>query len=146
MTLDGVRDRIGGKVLAPDGAMECSHGWSSARCKAGGAQPVDLFAPQQSRPGRGGGKFRAQKQCRRASSSRLVVSHTCQLNGRILRPSGAKRGMMYRLSTGFASGRYAAAPLHPWLQPVAPPGREFAPDGERSFPTGTAADIVTDPG
>ena len=27
--------------------------------------------------------------------------------------------MMDRFSTGSASGRYAAAPLHPWLQPVA---------------------------
>ena len=39
-------------------------------------------------------------------------------------PLRGEKRMMNRFSTGSASGRFAAAPLHPWLQPVAPPGRE----------------------
>ena len=38
-------------------------------------------------------------------------------------PLRGEKGKMNRFSTGCASGRYAAEPLHPWLQPVAPPGR-----------------------
>ena len=38
-----------------------------------------------------------------------------------------------KLSTGCASGRYAVPPLHPWLQPVAPLGRERTPPGSQWY-------------
>ena len=38
-------------------------------------------------------------------------------------PAGASGNDNTRsVSTGCASGGYAAAPLHPWLQPLTPPG------------------------
>ena len=81
-------------------------------------------------------------------------------------PLRGERGMIYRFSTGSASGCYAATPLHPWLQSAAPPGRKLAALGPQrvagratssgqgkslTCPTrlpasGTAADTVTDPG
>ena len=39
-------------------------------------------------------------------------------------PLGREDDEEYPFSTGSASGRSAAAPLHPWLQPVAPFGAE----------------------
>ena len=57
----------------------------------------------------------------------------------LLRPAGAKKGGKPRplfphpLSTGSASGRRAAPPLHPWLQSAAPLGLK------RRTPAGTQA-------
>ena len=73
-------------------------------------------------------------------------------------PLRGEKRMMNRFSTGSVSGRFAAAPLHPWLQPVAPPGRERVAGRATSSgqgkslicPTwlsasGTPADTVTNP-
>ena len=49
-----------------------------------------------------------------------------------------KRFLSVPLSTGCAAGRSAAAPLHPWLQPVAPLGRRQcrvgSPDPRVNYP------------
>jgi hypothetical protein len=43
------------------------------------------------------------------------------------------------LSTGFASGRIAAAPLHPWLHPFAPLGlKQRTPEEHGNPPLGLA--------
>jgi hypothetical protein len=38
-------------MLRPNGAQECSHGWSAARVFAGGAQPVEAEFLSLSCPG-----------------------------------------------------------------------------------------------
>ena len=43
-------------------------------------------------------------------------------------PLRGEQEMMRRFSTGSAAGRCAAASLHPWLQPIAPPGRQVTLD------------------
>jgi len=61
---------------------------------------------------------------RRATAGGAEESLSPRRFGTLLRPYGAKRIRNIRfLSTGSASGRSAAAPLHPWLQSVAPLGR-----------------------
>ena len=55
-------------------------------------------------------------------------------------PRRGEKRMMNRFSTGSASGRSAAATLHPWLQPVAPPGRERVAD--RATSSGQGNDQV----
>jgi hypothetical protein len=47
-------------VLRPNGAADCSHGWSTGRHMAGGAQPVEAFVFQHIRPFRGGGMCRTR--------------------------------------------------------------------------------------
>ena len=37
-------------LFGPNGATGCSHGWSTGRCTAGGAQPVEKFVFQCARP------------------------------------------------------------------------------------------------
>ena len=54
-------------------------------------------------------------------------------------PLRGERGMMDRLSTGSASGRSAATPLHPWLQSVAPEGRERVAGRATSTPGRTTS-------
>jgi len=65
----------------PNGAAACCHGWSTARCKAGGAQPVGAFVFQHICTFRGGGM------CRTRGGS---VSF--RQFGSLLRPYGAKNG------------------------------------------------------
>ena len=63
-------------------------------------------------------------------------------SGNLLRPAGAKKGTKgpgalfpHPLSTGSASGRSAAAPLHPWLQSAAPLGRKGEKRAGDPFPS-----------
>ena len=63
-------------------------------------------------------------------------------SGNLLRPAGAKKGTKgpsalfpHPLSTGSASGRSAAAPLHPWLQSAAPLGRKREKRAGDPFPS-----------
>ena len=58
--------------------------------------------------------------------------------GNLRRPAGAKKGKTrplfpHPLSTGYASARHAAAPLHPWLHPAAPLGRKDEDEEPASF-------------
>jgi hypothetical protein len=71
---------VGTAVVRPQGAVDCSHGWSTGRCTAGGAQPVGAFVFQHIRPFRGGG-------CA-GTCDGSVSFRRC---GQLLRPAGAKR-------------------------------------------------------
>ena len=48
----------------PDGASECSHGWSDGAAQPTGAEPVEGFSPPLSRP-----KGAKEHQCRGLSSA-----------------------------------------------------------------------------
>jgi len=132
---------------SPTGAADCSRGWSDAAF--GVAQPVGAFAFQHVRPG-GAAECRdalrisrthiAHRTRRRAPGAFAGV-RTGSPSPRPIRlrsepalslpkgQAGRKNGkeswifLSHPLSTGSASGRNAAAPLHPWLQSAAPTGR-----------------------
>ena len=102
----------GGTHAVPGGDTECSHGWSAA-------QSVEKVAPHGPPPR---GCVRASG---RAGASLDLTSGSVRPLGNVLRPSGASRKGKIS-STGSASGHVVAAPLHPWLQSVAPLGPKSA--------------------
>ena len=85
-------------ALAPDGAAECSHGWSEAK-------PVDYHVYKTAPAG-------ATELSPRGIPLKVTAS---------VAPSGAKL-MLGGRTTGYAAGGCAAAPLHPWLHSDAPSG------------------------
>ena len=65
-------------VLCPNGAADCSHGWSTGRYAAGGAEPVGAFVFQHIRPER----------AEEVPGTGVLSS----VPKKLLRPAGAKRG------------------------------------------------------
>jgi hypothetical protein len=68
-------DRQGG-LPRPNGAAACSHGWSAARCLAGGAQPVDRRCIWAGCPG-------GAEESHTASSARALFKTPPPLPGRV---------------------------------------------------------------
>ncbi len=118
--------RVARQAFAPEGRRSVATGGVSPAAKRAERNPWSHSHLNHPAPA---GRRKLHVASQAASSSVLHVSRTCQPNAPVRRPSGAKGDD--GSSTGSASGRSAATPLHPWLQPIAPPGRGIAPQSRR---------------
>ncbi len=137
--------------IRPGGAAECSHGWSFARCQAGGAQPVDSFAPQPSRPGGAEGASRGKQNAKEhpqtCSAYRPLVNATRES----VAPPGRK-GDDVPVFHGFRVGPLRGPDAPPPATTRRPSGARASNGQGKSWtcPTWlpvlrTPADTVTDP-